>query len=384
MPFQKLNYLEPDPIFALNQEFQLDQNPDKINLGIGVITNDQSKTYAFESLQNIIIPKNNDYLPILGDKFFKKNFEDFFLDFTDKDNITSVQTAGGTHANFLASKLFQKMGFKKIYFPNYTWVNHHGIFEEAGLKIGELNYYDAKKQKLKENFLNSIEKIADNSLLSLDACGHNPTGVDLNSAEITEIIKIAKKKNLFFFIDAAYVGLVNETIEKDLELVKRLYEAKITFALAFSFSKNMSLYGHRLGVLTLLNIKNDKTKIESNLAKIIRSNISNAPRYSSDLATQILGDKIISKKWQEELNQIKNNMSEMRRQLVCKLNSYKINIANEITNQKGLFSLLPNLDTEKLKKDYAIYIPKNGRINISSIKPNNLDRLAEAISKSLI
>jgi len=153
--------------------------------------------------------------------------------------------------------------------------------------------------------------------------------------------------------------------------------------MAFSFSKNMSLYGQRLGLLTFLNIKNKKEIITSNLEKIIRVTLSNAPRYPSDLATQILGDKTLLEKWQQELKTIRKDMLKMRQQLVYKLNLYNIVTANALVEQKGLFSLFSNLDTKKLKKDYAIYIPKNGRINISGIKPNNLDRLAEAISQSL-
>ena len=384
MIFANLSYIEKDPIFALKSEFERDSNPNKIDLGIGVITDNARKTYSFKSLQNIIIAKNDNYLPIEGDLVFKKNFEDFFLKFAEKENITSVQTVGGTHANFLAGKLFQKMGIKKIYFPNPTWSNHTGIFEEAGLEVATLDYYDFESKKLNKNFLKSIENIEDNSLLSLDACGHNPTGVDLNSSEINKLLEIAKKKNLIFFIDAAYVGLVNETIEQDLELVKRIYESGIIFALAFSFSKNMSLYGQRLGVLTLLNIKNDKEKIDSNLEKIIRVTISNTSRYASDLATLVLSDKILLEKWQQELKIIRNKLVEMRQQLVYKLNLHNITSFNEIANQKGLFSLLPQLNTENLKKNHAIYIPKNGRINISSIKNDNLDKIVEALSKNIL
>ena len=146
----------------------------------------------------------------------------------------------------------------------------------------------------------------------------------------------------------------------------------------------MSLYGQRLGVLTLLNIKNDKDKIDSNLEKIIRVTISNTSRYASDLATLVLSDKILLEKWQQELKIIRNKLVEMRQQLVYKLNLHNITSFNEIANQKGLFSLLPQLNTENLKKNHAIYIPKNGRINISSIKTDNLDKIVEALSKNIL
>ena len=209
MLFQNLEFLEPDPIFQVKAKFEKDQNPDKINLGIGVITDDIGETYRFESLKNISLIPNNNYLPIAGDPNFKQNFAEFFLHFANDENITSIQTVGGTHANYVAGKLFYKMGLKKIYFPNPTWSNHVSVFEEADLQVEKIDYYDFQTQKLSTNFFESLQKLPDNSLVSLDACGHNPTGVDLNSEEINEFAKIAKEKNFLTFVDAAYVGLVN-------------------------------------------------------------------------------------------------------------------------------------------------------------------------------
>lgn len=382
--FTNLDIIPQDPIFALNKEFLLDNRIEKINLGIGVITNDLGNIYQFQSLQNFSTTTNNHYLPIEGDESFKDNFEKIFLDFAEKEKIVSIQTVGGTQANFLAGKLFSQIGYDTIYFPNYTWSNHLGIFEEAGLKIKQFDYYNANQATLSENFFTELKSLPDKSLISLDACGQNPTGVDLDEKRIDELCKITKEKQFLFFLDAAYIGLCNPKIENDLLLAKKIYQTGLPFAIAFSLSKNMSLYGHRLGILSFLNIANEKEKIATNLEKIMRTTVSNSPRYPSDLALKVLQDSKIRQNWLTELQQIRQSLINIRQTLVQKLNKKNIHIFDEIKNQTGLFSLLNKIDTEKMKKDFSIYLPSSGRINISGIKQNNVDKVVEALSQCII
>ena len=150
--------------------------------------------------------------------------------------------------------------------------------------------------KIKENLLESVSKIPDESVISFDVCGHNPTGADLSSDQIDELVKIGKEKKFMYFIDGAYIGLVNDSISKDMKLVEKLYGSGNPVAIAFSFSKNMSLYGQRLGVLTLFNVGNEKSKLESNLSQIIRSTVSNPPRHASDIVLQVFNDETLYEK----------------------------------------------------------------------------------------
>jgi len=383
MTFQRrkqLKELPQDPLFGLNKEFKEDPNPNKVNLGLGIITDEKGEVYSFECLEGITEGAfDKGYLPIEGDPRFKKRFEELFYPFADQNNIVSVQSVGGTQANSLAAILFNRLGLKKIHFPNPTWSNHVNIFEEAGLDVEKIDYYDFELNRLKADFMESVSELPERSILSLDVCGHNPTGVDLSSEEIDELVKIGRKKEFTYFIDGAYVGLINDSIAKDTELAKKLYESGNPVAIAFSFSKNMSFYGQRLGVLTLFNVGDERSKLESNLSKIIRSTISTPPRYASDIALQVFDDAALYGSWIEEMGKIRRALQEMRSGLASNLYGRRISFAAHITNQKGLFSLIPELNTDALRSEHSIYVPKGGRINISGLKPSNLNKVVDAI-----
>ena len=380
--FQKLEDYPEDPIFSVYRKFEEDERKEKVNLGIGVITNEEGELYAFKCFENLLLNKNNSYLPISGDNDLKKHFAKVFLPFVPAGQVVSVQTVGGTYANYLSAKLLKKLGFGKIYFPKPTWSNHLSLFKEGGLAVEQLEYYDDDVKKISENFLLEVKNLPENSILALDVCGHNPTGVDLNSAELEEVIKIGKEKKLVYFLDAAYVGLVGESIEDDMTMVKKIYESGNPILLSFSFSKNMSLYGHRLGILSVMNFGGAGERIKSNLDYLVRSSISSASRFASDFVCQVLSDEKILNLWQEELLRIRNYLLKMRKEFSQKLQAQGIDWGREVQNQNGLFSLLPELKTEELQKNFGIYIPPNGRVNVSGLKESNLDVVVKAIVES--
>ncbi|EKE07134.1 MAG: hypothetical protein ACD_18C00177G0003, partial [uncultured bacterium] len=164
--FQKLEDYPEDPIFSVYRKFEEDERKEKVNLGIGVITNEEGELYAFKCFENLLLNKNNSYLPISGDNDLKKHFAKVFLPFVPAGQVVSVQTVGGTYANYLSAKLLKKLGFGKIYFPKPTWSNHLSLFKEGGLAVEQLEYYDDDVKKISENFLLEVKNLPENSILA--------------------------------------------------------------------------------------------------------------------------------------------------------------------------------------------------------------------------
>jgi len=385
----------PDPILGVTEAFKKDQNPKKMNLGVGAYRDDQGKPFVLPSVkaaeQKILTSSlNKEYAPIGGEADFGKMSAD--LAFGEGNNVTSegrnvsVQCISGTGslrvgANFLA-KWFP--GNKTIYLPKPSWGNHTPIMKHAGLEVGSYGYYDPTTCGL--NFAaacEDIKKIPENSIILLHACAHNPTGVDPRPEQWKELSSIIKERKLYVYFDMAYQGFASGDVDGDAFAVRHFLEEGHNICLAQSYAKNMGLYGERAGCFTVVcQDKEEASRVMSQIKILIRPMYSNPPIHGARIVTEILGNADLRKEWLGDVKGMADRIISMRTRLRDGLAREGSTLNwQHITDQIGMFcftGMTPE-QVEKITKNHSVYLTKDGRISIAGISSTNVDYLAHAI-----
>ena len=381
-----------DPILGVNVEYNKDTNPNKVNLSIGAYKDDQGNPYTLKCVQKAVDKYdedkvNHEYLPIGGSPEFVNHAINlaYKSDFKYKNNLAAVQTLSGSGALRIGDRfLFDFYPYhKKIYFSKPTWGNHLAVAKCARLEIGEYRYYDPKTLDVDfEGMVEDLEKLEEHSIVLLHACAHNPTGVDLNHEQWQKVLEIVKKKKILPFFDMAYQGFATGDVEEDAYALRLFANEGMDLLLAQSFSKNMGLYGERIGCLSVLT-QNEEQKIavKTNLERIIRSEYSNPPKFGAMIVNYVMGDVELRKEWDEEITMMGHRIRDMRELLKKKLEETgsKRNW-DSITRQKGMFSytgFTPE-QCDRLKNEFHIYCIRNGRISIPGLNPGNVEYVAKA------
>lgn len=394
--FSKIPTVPADPILGLNESFIKDSFDKKVNLGIGVYTDDKGKIPVMEAIkiarQSLINESDgcgyvHNYLPIDGEARFQSGLQKLLfgknIDNT-LEKIVTVQALGGTGALKIgADFLFRHNHNKTVAISNPSWENHRTLFETAGFKVIDYPYYDPKTSKL--NFDLMIQTLASytpGTIVVLHACCHNPSGMDIDHNQWITLREIFEKKQLIPFFDIAYQGF-GIGIEEDAYAVRLFLQAGIEMLIAQSLSKSFSLYGERVGALTIVT-KNKKETIavRSQLKRTIRTNYSNPPRFGSSLVAYILSQTELEKIWRKELDIMRTRISDNRIQLIEKLK--KRNFPRDmsfITQQKGMFSYsgLSLQEVMQLRQESHIYILDSGRICLPALNSNNFDYVVNAL-----
>lgn len=391
--FENVPKAAPDPIFSVRTAFEKDPRKDKVNLGIGLYRTSDLKPYLLNSVkkaEEILFNKetNKEYLPILGDSsFIKETMKLVFGNDCDESLISGIQTVGGTNALRMGGELLAKYVTNDLFLSEPTWENHNRIFGNLGFNITHFPYFDWENKDLDvKGMLNAILKAPSKSVLFLQACCHNPTGLDPSKDTWKEIASIAKKRNLVVFFDFAYQGF-GDGIAEDGWAIRYFVKEKIPVLVASSFSKNFGLYSERVGALFVVaKDKETKEKIDSQWQVIIRSLYSNPPSHGAKIVALILQDAALRPIWEKELDDMRIRMSDTRKALY--MNLIEQDPKNKerfafLTNQKGMFSFLGFRlgEVEQLIQAEGIYMLKEGRINISGLNQGNLPRVARAICK---
>jgi aspartate/tyrosine/aromatic aminotransferase len=344
--------IDEDIIFKTQKAFNNDSFKNKVDLSIGVYADDNGKLPEASSR----------YLPLLGDPHFLNASELFIFDKPINNNY-KFQTCGGTGALSLANDIINHYRAKR---PNIsinlpTWPNHLQIF--------------------KNNFINS-DDMKKNVMLVQTSC-HNPTGIEYTDKEKTDILNYAEKENVTIIFDTAYLGLSGD-FDNETKFLKMAVERKINFFVCLSYSKIADVYGHRTGALFFRPYySNCMENINSNVERLIRTNISNSPRYGSDIImNKYLGSDDKVKNFKEKILTMANRINNVRVKFGNDLRNN--NIKNNIDIGKGMFSLLELKPEEilRLQQNYHIYLLPNGRINLCGINNNNYDYVVESIIKN--
>jgi aromatic-amino-acid transaminase len=339
-----------DPILGLNEQFNADPNPAKVNLGVGVYFDEDGKLPLLKCVQEaekmmMEAPKARGYLPIDGIAAYDKAVQSLVFG-TDSEavkagRIATVQALGGTGGLKIAADLLQRMNSDaKVLISDPSWENHRALFESAGFEVGHYPYYDAARHGIDfEGMRGALDRAAPGTIVVLHACCHNPTGYDLTLAQWGEVIATLQSRGLVPFLDMAYQGF-GEGIAEDGAVVGMFMAAGLDFFVATSFSKSFSLYGERVGALSVVcESRGEAERVLSQLKRVIRTNYSNPPTHGAQVVAIVLTTPALRAMWEQELAGMRVRIKEMRTALQAKLQGAGLKQdVSFITRQKGMFS----------------------------------------------
>lgn len=391
--FDTLNLLPPDPIFGLIPLFQKDPNPNKINLGVGSFKDDEGKSTVLNVVrkaETLIEQKRypKDYQSIQGNPCYCQETSKLILGenhpILSENRITTTQTVGASGALRIGAELLVKLGIEEIALSNPTWANHKALMSAGGLKINSYAYYNKETNDLDFSAMKqSIENLPNKSAILLHACCHNPTGMDPTYDQWKEISQLIKEKEILPFFDSAYQGF-KEDIEKDASAMRLFAEEGHEFLVAYSYSKNMGLYGERAGALACITTESGNAPVvQSHINKIIRSSYSSPSLHPAQIVSAVLSDENLKNEWIEEVASMRNRIINMRVHLIQALDQLSLGEYYQFLHkQQGMFSFLGLQKEEviKLRDEYAIYMPDSGRINIAGLNQKNLDYFIQALT----
>ena len=393
--FATVELAPKDPILGVTEIYVADKNPNKVNLGVGVYYDDEGRVplldcvrQAEEQLLRQGSPKT--YLPIDGIAAYDRAVQGLLLGvdnpiIAEKRAIT-VQALGGTGGLKLGADFLRKFGNSdEVWISDPSWENHRALFEYAGFTVKNYPYYDAATHGVNfAGMVQALEGLAPGTVVVLHACCHNPTGVDLSSEQWTRVLNVVKTRNLAPFLDIAYQGF-GDGIDADGEVVRRFAAADIPMLISSSFSKSFSLYGERIGALTVVASSADEAaRVLSQLKRVIRTNYSNPPTHGGQAVAITLTTPALRAIWEEELAQMRVRIKEMRRALVDKLKA-RVPSRNFdfVLAQRGMFSYsgLTKDQVTRLREEFSVYAIDTGRICVAALNTKNVDYVADSIAK---
>ncbi|KAF9396793.1 hypothetical protein CPC16_007648 [Podila verticillata] len=386
-----------DPILGLNETFGADTRPTKVNLGIGVYTDDEGRLPLLRAVREAekarieaAVPRG--YLPIDGiaayDAAVQKLLFGNASPLIAQGRIVTAQSLGGTGALKIGADFLKHLNPNaKVAVSNPSWENHRAIFQAAGFEVLSYPYYSAETQNVDFVGLSStLNTYTPGTIVVLHACCHNPTGVDLTPEQWQQVVQIVKERELIPFLDIAYQGF-GAGIEEDAAAIRLFAEAGINSFVANSFSKSFSLYGERVGALSVITSSQDETKrVLSQLKQVIRCSYSNPPTHGAALVAAILSSPELRTLWEEELSEMRGRILSMRSSLIAKLKHYGAKRDFDfVSRQRGMFSYsgLNAQQVERLKTEFGIYAVSSGRICVAALNTKNVEVVAQAIAHVL-
>ncbi len=396
--FSAVELAPRDPILGLNEQFAADTNPKKVNLGVGVYFDDNGKLPLLKCVQQaenamMQAPKARGYLPIDGIAAYDKAVQSLVFGETSEPftsgRVATVQGLGGTGGLKIGADFLKRMSPNaKVLISDPSWENHRALFTNAGFTVETYAYYDAAKRH--EGGINFAGMLADlnaaaaGTIVLLHACCHNPTGYDITAAQWDEVIAVIKTKNLTAYLDMAYQGF-GYGIAEDGAVITKFIAAGLDFLVSTSFSKSFSLYGERVGALSVVcSSKEEASRVLSQLKIVIRTNYSNPPTHGASVCAAVLTTPALRALWEEELAEMRVRIKAMRTGLVdgLKVAGVKEDMSF-ITQQIGMFSYsgLSKDQMARLRTEFGIYGVDTGRLAISALNTKNLAYVCESIAK---
>ena len=385
-----------DPILGVTEAFVADTRPNKVNLGVGVYCDDNGKVPVLECVRRAEqkIAANaapHSYLPIDGLQSYDRavQAELFGADSaTIRDGrAVTVQALGGTGGLKVGADLLRRIDpGAQVWISDPSWENHRALFEYAGFTVNNYPYYDAATHGVNFDAMSAaLQKLPAGAIVVLHACCHNPTGADLSPAQWERVIEIVNARGLVPFLDIAYQGFA-ENLDADAAAVRRFAQACPITLVASSFSKSLSLYGERVGALSIATGSADESaRILSQVKRVIRTNYSNPPLYGGQTVAAVLTTPELRKQWDVELGEMRDRIKVMRRQLVDKVRAIRADFDfSFIVEQRGMFSYsgLTREQVLRLRSEHAIYAIESGRICVAALNSKNIDYVAKEIGRA--
>jgi aromatic-amino-acid transaminase len=393
--FTNVEMAPRDPILGLNEQFGGDPNPNKVNLGVGVYYDENGKLPLLECVSAAEramaeAAKPRGYLPIDGIAAYDSAVQSLVFGADSAEvkakRVATVQALGGTGGLKVGADFLKQVNpAARVLISAPSWENHRALFTRAGFDVAEYPYYDAKTGGIDFDAMRTALQAAPaGTIVVLHACCHNPTGYDLTPAQWDEVIAIVKARHLVPFLDMAYQGF-GQGIAEDGAAVAKFVASGVDLFIATSFSKTFSLYGERVGALSVVCKNAEETsRVLSQLKIVIRTNYSNPPTHGAQIVATVLATPALRAQWEDELAGMRVRIKAMRTALVEKLAAAGVKQdMGFIAQQQGMFSYsgLNAPQMQRLRSEFGIYGVDSGRICVAALNAKNIDAVVAAIAK---
>jgi aromatic-amino-acid transaminase len=386
--FNHIKPSTPDPIMSLMEAYIQDAHPQKVNLGIGLYYDDQGNIPLLQAVhiaeQRLLEQRRpHTYPPIEGSALFANQIQGLLFG-EQQARIATVQTVGGSGALKLgADFIYHSLSRREIWVSDPTWANHWAIFEGAGLKVNTYPYFDDLSGQLRfDAMLDSLSCLPEGAVVLLHPCCHNPTGTDLDPAQWRAVIDVLQQRRLLPLFDIAYQGF-GDGLEEDGFALREMLKTDLDFLVCNSFSKNVALYGQRLGGLSVCcGTAEQAANVKGALKTLIRCSYSCPPTHGSQIVETLLADSSLRQMWERELATMRHRIKQMRISLSSGLEQGNTTLDYaRIRDQKGMFSYtgLNEQQVSQLRHQYSIYLVAPGRMCLPGLNQHNVDYVTAAI-----
>ena len=388
--FEQLPSVEDDSLLALIGLFNSDQRSEKVDLGVGVYRNEEGRTPVMRAVKAAearlqATEETKTYIGPRGDAVFLDLLWELAMGDRAGLRFAGVQTPGGSGALRLASDLLAELPSKRIWLGTPTWPNHPAVFRAAGLEIEVYPFFDVGRQQVHfEAMTEALRRAEPGDAVLLHATSHNPTGTFLSEEEWSQIGDLLAERGLVPLLDSAYQGFGNGLVEDAIGLrtvLPRVPQALI----AFSCSKSFGIYRERTGALfAIAPTETSRDRVQSNLVVLARTNYSMPPSHGAAVVRTILGDEDLKADWATELSGMRRRLTTNRQAFARQLAFHRPELAC-VGDQTGMFSLLPlSADAVlRLRKDHAIYMPANGRVNLAGLRASQVEAVADRLGEAM-
>ncbi len=393
--FQNVDAYAGDPILSLMETFHQDTRATKVNLSIGLYYDEQAIIPRLEAVQQAETRLQNQpqkaslYLPMEGFAPYRSAVQQLLFGENhpalNAGRIATIQTLGGSGALKVGAD------FLKRYFPDSevwvsdpTWENHIAIFAGAGFNVHTYPYFDEATRGVNfDAMLSSLKQLPARSIVLLHPCCHNPTGADLTHAQWDEVIEVLISRDLIPFLDIAYQGF-GAGIEDDAYAIRAIASTGLPALVSNSFSKIFSLYGERVGGLSIVCEDAEAAgRVLGQLKATVRRNYSSPPNFGAQVVSLVLNDPELNALWRAEVEAMRTRISEMRQALVNVLKAaLPEHDFNYLLTQRGMFSYtgFSPAQVEALREAYGVYLIASGRVCVAGLNHGNIDRVASAFA----
>ncbi|MEO8739850.1 MAG: amino acid aminotransferase [Casimicrobiaceae bacterium] len=386
-----------DPILGVTETFNADASPHKINLGVGVYYDEAGKVPLLECVrkaQQAIEEKGapHPYLPIDGIAAYDRAVQQLVFgadsDVVQEGRGITVQALGGTGALKVGADFLRRfLPNAQVWISDPSWENHRALFEGAGFAVNTYPYYDEATHGIDFAGMTAALDVAPaGSVIVLHACCHNPTGADLTQEQWSRVIEIVRARGQIPILDIAYQGFADGLAE-DGAIVNRFAATPGPLFVASSYSKSFSLYGERVGALSVVAASKDEAaRLLSQIKRVARSNYSSPPTFGGQVVATVLNTPELRALWQQELETMRTRILANRRALVAALSArLPDRDFSFVLKQRGMFSYsgLTLDQVKRLRSEFSVYVIDSGRICVAALNSRNLDYVADAITKVL-
>jgi aromatic-amino-acid transaminase len=382
-----------DPILGLTESFNADTRASKVNLGVGVYFDDSGKVPLLAAVKRAekarleAMPPRG-YQPIDGLPAYNQAVQKLLFGeqsaLLEEGRVLTIEALGGTGALKVGADYLRRLlPGATVFISDPSWENHRALFETAGFRVETYPYYDEMTRGVNfEGMKRGLNALPAGSIVVLHACCHNPTGADLDAAQWREVIDVISARGLVAFIDIAYQGFA-DGISEDALAVKLFAASGLQFLVASSFSKSFSLYGERVGALSVVTAsRGESARVLSQIKRLVRTNYSNPPTHGGAVVAAVLSSPELRQMWEDELGGMRQRIRAVRVSLVDKLRGRGVRQDfSFVTRQRGMFSYtgLNVEQVDRLRDEFGIYAVSTGRICLAALNTRNIDYVADAI-----